>query len=289
MDASPIITGTDGSDVSLRAVEWAAREAALRGAPLRIVSVPAMLPRMSWGAHSGPPSIADLIHEAAEQALTEAAARAAEAEPGLEVSTALLTGAPALAMAEAATGARMMVVGSRGGGGLAALLLGSVSRHIAFHADCPVVVVRDEPAVVHREIVVGVRDLDQPCALGFAFDEARLREARLHVIFAWQIFLPVMRLTGTERPGADVHGVSPEAARWLADLIAPWRQKYPDVAVIEDSVHAPASRILVGASARADLVILGRNSPPESGNAGSSAVAHAVLHHAHCPVAIIPE
>jgi nucleotide-binding universal stress UspA family protein len=283
MNASPIITGTDGSDVSLRAVEWAAREAALRGAPLRIVSVAAMPPRMSWGTHSGPPSVADLIHKSAEQSLTAAAER------GLEVSTALLTGAPALAMAEAATGARMMVVGSRGGGGLAALLLGSVSRHVAFHAECPVVVVRDEPPIVHREIVVGVRDLDQPCALGFAFDEARLREARLHVVFAWQFFLPVMRLTGTERPGAHMHGVSPEAARWLADLIAPWRQKYPDVHVIEDSVHAPASRILVGASARADLVILGRNGPPSSGNAGSSAVAHAVLHHAHCPVAVIPE
>src|SRR5689334_8896298 len=127
MNASPIITGTDGSDVSLRAVEWAAREAALRGAPLRIVSVAAMPPRMSWGTHSGPPSVADLIHEATEQALAAAARRAAETEPGLEVSTALLIGAPAQAMAEAATGARMMVVGSRGGGGLAALLLGSVS------------------------------------------------------------------------------------------------------------------------------------------------------------------
>lgn len=89
--------------------------------------------------------------------------------------------------------------------------------------------------------------------------------------------------------GADVHGVEPEAARWLAELMAPWRQKYPDVSIVEDSVHAPACRILVGASARADLVVLGRNGPPASGNPGSSAVAHAVLHHAHCPVAIIPE
>ena len=289
MDDSPVIVGTDGSETSLRAVEWAAREAELRGRPLRIVSVPALLPRMSWYRHSGPPSVTDLIHEAAEQALTRAAVRAAEIEPGVKVSATLLTGAPARALTAACEGASMLVVGSRGGGGLTALLLGSVSRDVALAAECPVVVVREESMAAHRQIVVSVHDLDQPNALGFAFDEARRRQARLQVIYAWQLFLPVMRLAGTERPGADVHGVEPEAARWLTELIGPWRQKYPDVEVAEDSVHAPASRILVGASARADLLVLGRSSPPEFGNPGASAIANAVLHHAHCPVAVIPE
>ncbi len=289
MDDSPVIVGADGSEASLRAVEWAAREATLCGRPLHIVSVPPLLPRMSWYQHSGPPSVTDIIHERTEQALAEAAARAAAIEPGIAVSTALLAGAPAAVLTEQAARAAMLVVGSRGGGGLTALLLGSVSRDVALVAQCPVVVVREESMAAHRQIVVSVHDLDQPNALAFAFDEARRRQARLHVIYAWQLFLPVMRLAGTERPGADVHGVEPEAARWLAELIGPWRQKYPDVEVAEDSVHAPAGRILVGASVRADLLVLGRNSLPEFGNSGSSAIAHAVLHHAHCPVAVIPE
>jgi len=289
MDGIPVIVGADGSETSLRAVEWAAREAVLRGLPLRIISVPPLLPRMSWYHHSGPPSVTDIIHERAQQALAEAAGRAVAIEPGLAVSTALLTGAPARVLARQAAESAMLVVGSRGEGGLAALVLGSVSREVAFAAVCPVVVVREESMAAHRQVVVSVHDLDQPNALGFAFDEARRRKARLHVVYAWQLFLPVMRLAGTERPGADVHGVEPEAARWLAELIGPWRQKYPDVEVAEDSLHAPPGRILVGASARADLLVLGRSSPPDFGNAGSSAVAHAVLHHAHCPVAIIGE
>lgn len=107
----------------------------------------------------------------------------------------------------------MLVVGSRGGSGFAALLLGSVSRSVAFAAECPVVVVREESMAAHRQIVVGVHDLHQPNALGFAFEEARLRQARLHVAYSWQLFLPAMRLAGTERPGADASEVAPVAGR----------------------------------------------------------------------------
>jgi len=289
MKDSPVIVGTDGSETSLRAVEWAAREAVLHGWPLRIAAVPALLPRMSWYQHSGPPSVTDIVHARAEQALATAATRAAEIEPEVEMSTTLLTGAPARALAGAGQDASMLVVGSRGGGGFAALLLGSVSRDVAFAAGCPVVVAREETMAVHRQIVVGVHDLDQPNALSFAFEEARHRQARLQVTYAWQLFLPAMRLTGTERPGADPQWVTAEAARWLAGLIGPWREKYPDVEVAEDVVHAAPSRIMIAASARADLLVLGRNSPPDLDSHDSAAVAHAVLNHAHCPVAIIPE
>lgn len=289
MKDSPVIVGTDGSETALRAVEWAAREAVLRDWPLRIIAVPPLPPLMSWYQHDGPPTVTDIIHERTEQALMAAAARATEIEPGLQVSTALRPGPPARALARASEGASMLVVGSRGSGGLAALLLGSVSRDVAFAAECPVVVVHEETMAAHRQIVVGVRDLDQPNALSFAFEEARLRRARLHVVYAWQLFLPTMRLTETERPGADAEWVTAEAARWLAGLIGVWREKYPEVEVAEDAVHAAPSRIMIAASARADLLVLGRNSPPDQSSHDSAAVAHAVLNHAHCPVALIPE
>jgi nucleotide-binding universal stress UspA family protein len=289
MADSHVIVGTDGSDVSLRAVDWAAREAVLRDRPLRIVSVPALPPRMSWYQHSGPPAVADVVHERAEQAVAGAAARATAVEPGVGVSTAVLPGAPSSVLAETADGAAMLVVGSRGGGGFAALLLGSVGRDVAFSAGCPVVVVREEAMGGHQQVVVGVHDGAQASALGFAFEEAQRRLARLHVVYAWQIFLPGLRPGLGGESGSEAQRGTPEAAQWLAGLIAPWRQKYPAVEVAEDSVHASPSRVLVGASARADLVVLGRDGGPDSGNAGPAALAHAMLNHAHCPVAIIPE
>jgi nucleotide-binding universal stress UspA family protein len=292
MAENVVVAGTDGSDQSLRAVEWAAHEATLRGAALRIVAVPTLPPRMSWQRtppQGTPDTVADTIRRSYEQGLAMAAARVAKIEPGLAVDTALLAGSPARALVDAASGASMLVVGSRGAGGFAALVLGSVGRYVATSAKVPVVVAREEAAPVHHEVVVGIRDLDQPTAIGFAFEEAALRGARLHAVHVGHWFLPEMRLTGTERPGAEARDVTSEAAGWLADLLTFWRQRYPEVEVIEDVAHASPGRVLAGASARADLVVLGRNRDAESGHPRTSAVAHAVLNHAHSPVAIIPE
>jgi nucleotide-binding universal stress UspA family protein len=292
MSPNRIVAATDGSERSLRAVAWAAHEAARRGAALRIVSVPVLPPRMSWSrpAPAGTPdTAARAIHVSSQQALAGAAAHAADVEPGLPVQTALLPGPPARALTEAAAGATMLVIGSRGAGGFAALVLGSVSRYVATHAAGPVVVVREEATAVHHEVVVGIRDLDQPAATGFAFEEAELRRARLRAVHAWPVFLTQMRLTGTERPGADARDVTAEAAGWLAGLLAPWRRKYPGVEVVEDVVHAAPGRVLAEASARADLVVLGRSRAGDPGRPSTDAVTHAVLHHAHGPVAVIPE
>ena len=289
MAGNVFMAGTDGSEQSLRAVEWAAREAVMRGGSLRVVSVP-MLPRlMGWGPQGEPDVVADAIRASCEQALATAANRAAEIEPGLAVDTALLRGPSAEALVEATADAAMLVVGSRGAGGFAALVLGSVSRYVATRARCPVVVAREETTAVHREVVVGVRDLDQPTAIGFAFEEAMLRKARLRAVHAWPLFLSEMRVTGTERPGADAREVTSKAAGWLGDLLTFWRQKYPEVEVAEDVMHAHPGRVLAGASARADLVVLGRHTAENSAHPGTGAVMHAVLNHSHGPVAVVPE
>jgi nucleotide-binding universal stress UspA family protein len=291
MKPDVVVVGTDGSGQSLQAVEWAAREAVMRDAALRIVSVPVLPRAMSWrrAPEGTPETVAGLIVRSAGDALALAAERAAEVEPGLAVETALKPGPPASGLIHASAGASMLVVGSRGGGGFAALLLGSVSRHVATLADCPVVVVREETMAVHREVVVGVRDLDQPSAIGYAFAEAALRKARLRAVHAWQWFLPEMRLTGTERPGAAVEEVTAEGAEWLTGVMSFWREKYPEVDVIEDVVHASPGRVLAANSAHADLIVLGRNSGDESKHPGADPVIHAVLNHAHGPVVIVPE
>jgi nucleotide-binding universal stress UspA family protein len=134
----PVTVGTDGSKLSLRAVDWAAREAAVRGLPLSIVSVPELPARMC--AH----------HVCA---LDSAAERAATQQPGLTIDSRLVNGHPAEALVECAASASMLVVGSRGARTLSARLVGSVSRHVTAHACCPVVVVREETIPSRREVV----------------------------------------------------------------------------------------------------------------------------------------
>ena len=290
MTTRPVVAGADGSEESLRAVEWAAREADRHGAPLRIVSAPALPPRM-WASAPAPYGVARMLGDVPRRALGEAITRAREIAPDLLVDADLLTGPPALAVTGSGSGALLLVVGARGAGGFAAMLLGSVSRYTAMHASCPVVVAREETGVVHREVVVGIRDPhDAAATLPFAFEEAALRGATLVAVHAWYWFPsafgnPVARET-TARP-ADPGKVPADVSRNLAETLQVWREKYPDVAVREDIVHGHPARVLASYTARSDLVVIGRHGGHDTGPA-IGAVQHAVLHGAHGPVAIVP-
>ena len=289
MAAKPIVAGTDGSEESLRAVDWAAREAVLRGAPLRIVSAAALLPRMV--SRAGPTdydTVTDVLVKDRDRALAAAAERAAKTAPGVLTDTDQLAGAPAQAVTESGAGALMLVVGSRGVGAFTAMVLGSVSRYAASHASCPVVVVRDDTAGNRRQVVVGVGDLDH-CAdsLTFAFEEASLRQAGLLAVHAWQAPQGDISRAGDTYTAEDPHVFEAEAARHLEGLLNEWREKYPDVPVSTDVVHGHPGRALVGLSARADLVVIGRHAK-QPGLPGPGSVRHAVLNHAHGPVAVVP-
>ena len=283
MATRPVVVGVDGSEESLRAVEWAAVEAGRRRSPLRIVSAPAIPPRMH--AHAFPVTVASTLREISGRALGAAVTRAEEIAPGLLVDTDLLSGAPALALAECGSGASMLVVGARGAGGFAAMILGSVSRYAATHTPCPVVVVRQETMAVHREITIGIRDpQDTTEALAFAFEEAALRNAELVAIHAWYWFPPG---DATPQP-ADPQQVSAGAAARLAEALNGWRSKYPEVRVRHEVVHCHPARVLASYSARSDLVVLGRHATPSGAGPGIGSIQHAVLNHATGPVAVIP-
>lgn len=281
MAARPVIAGTDGSEESLLAVEWAGREAALHHLPLLVVSALTPLPWITPGGFGD--EVTGVARKRLERALAAATDRAAGVAPGLKVDTEVVPGPPARALAGLAGRASMLVVGSRGAGGFAAMILGSVSRYTATHAPCPVVVVREETMAVHREIVVGVRDLDPPGpsqALEFAFREAALRSARLVAVHAWYWSVPASRLDAPEVP--------PDAGQRLAAALAGYHTDYPGVEVRQDVVNAHPGRVLAGASARADLIVLGRNGGAGAEGRGVSSVTHAVLSHAHGPVVVVP-
>lgn len=285
MSAKPIVAATDGSEESLRAVDWAAREAVLRGAPLRIVSAAALLPRMIGGhGMSDYDTVADAIREHRDQALAVAAERAAKTDPALLVDAARLEGPPGEAVTEAGSDAQMLVVGSRGNGAFAAMVLGSVSRYVATHAACPVVVVREETGAAHRQVGIGIGDLENTASLTFAFEEATLRKASLVAIHSWHLPDSDISRAGSFFTEPQRYVVETETTKRLEQLLDDWRAKYPDVAVSHELVHGHPGRALAGLSARADLVILGRRSEHH----GPGPVMHAVLNHAHGPVVTVP-
>jgi nucleotide-binding universal stress UspA family protein len=289
MASKPIVAGTDGSEESLRAVDWAAREAALRGAPLRIVAGAGLLPRMR--PHTDETqyeTVTDVLVDDRDRALAMAAERAAKAAAGVLIDTDGLNGPTAQAVTESGSGALMLVLGSRGTGAFTALVLGSVSRYAASHASCPVVVIRDEPPSPHGLVGVGVADLDT-CgdALTFAFEEAGLRKASVLVMHAWHTPQTEISRAGQAFTPPGPEAAASDAARHLIGLIDEWRAKYPDVPVGQEVVHGHPGRTLVGLSARADLVVVGRH-VKHPGLPGAGSVRHAVLNHAHGPVVTVP-
>ena len=292
MTTKPVVVAVDGSEDSFRAAEWAALEARRQSRPLRIVSAPAVVPRLH-SYQASPAVIANALRGIAAQALGAAITRCEEVAPGLPVTTDLLSGEPALAVTACDADASMLVVGSRGAGGFAAMLLGSVSRYVASRAACPVVVVRDESMAVHREIAVGIRDPQYTGgALAFAFEEAALRGADLVAVHTWYWIPAAPRAAGDAAAGLptdDPARISAESDRQLAAALARWHDKYPTVNVRRDVIHGHPARVLASYSARADLVVLGRHRHPHGADPGIGSVQHAVLDHAHGPVAIIPD
>jgi len=291
MAAKPIVAGTDGSEESLRAVDWAAREAVLRGLPLRIVSAAALPPRMIERQRqevSGLGTVSGALCKDRDRALAAASGRVRAAAPDLLVDVDDLAGAPARSLVEAGSGASMLVVGARGIGAFAAMVLGSVSRYASAHAPCPVVVVREETTAARRQVGVGIGDPDRSAAaLAFAFEEAALRKASLIARHARDMPYGEIGPAVWDLATPGRLALEEEAERQLDSVLADWRGKYPDVQVSRDFVRAHPGRALVGLSARADLVVLGRHTT-HGALPGAGAVRHAVLNHAHGPVVTVP-
>ncbi|MEU8246478.1 universal stress protein [Nonomuraea sp. NPDC048916] len=280
----PVVVGVDGSAPSLLAASWAGREAAVRDAPLHIVhaavhwaySVPLVPQPPAWGSDA---------EAAAREILRQAAVHAQAGRPHLAVTTEIVDGGAPEALVHAAEGAQLIVVGQRGRGGWAELLLGSVSRYVATRASCPVAVIRQPHTGERAEIVVGVtgRPGQEPL-LDFAFREAALRSAVLRAVHAW--VYPTAQGPGDMQPLVyDVEAVGEEEALLLAEAIAGWREKFPDVTLIQHVVHEHPAKALIDASTDTDLVVIGAHSGARA-LLGLGGTAHAVLHHSRAPVIV---
>ncbi|MFA1541781.1 universal stress protein [Actinomadura monticuli] len=281
-----IIVGTDGSEPSLLAVDWAAGEAARRGASLHVVYV--VTPWLfDVPDDPGAAQVRERMLHDGRGIVDVGAARAAERAPGLRVTGEQAGGQPAKVLIERARDAIMLVTGARGRGGLAGLVLGSTAMQVTAHAPGPAVVVRAHEPSEHGEIVLGVDGSPAGAgAIGFAFEEASVRGARLRALLAWTH--PVSTGPGDMLPLVyDREILAGDARRLLAESLAGWRSKYPEVEVVAEAVRGRPGSVLTEASARADLLVVG--SRGHGGFAGLllGSVGQAMLHRAHSPVAIV--
>jgi nucleotide-binding universal stress UspA family protein len=280
--SSPIVVGTDGSEPAARAVAWAADEAVRRDLPLRIVH--AISPSISDIPATTPPGFRLSLNAEGEHVLSVAAVYARENRPGLQVTMELIHDTTAHALREQVADAFELVVGHRGLGGFAGMLLGSVSLRVAGRAAGPVVVVRGGPGQVYHEVVAGVDPGQEPdVVLSYAFDAASVRHAQLRIVHGWQLS-PTLAGAGW---AVDVDEVERSYRTALDQVIEPWRDRFPDVKVVEQTPLDHPVHALTEASRDADLVVVGARSRGGLTEMLLGSVSHGILHHAHSPVAVV--
>ncbi|GLX50775.1 hypothetical protein Shyhy01_37250 [Streptomyces hygroscopicus subsp. hygroscopicus] len=293
MNAAPVIAAVDGSEDSLRAMEWAADAARRRAAPLRVVHVRQYA---AWGQAdvlvAGPPEAEG------DPVLDEVRTRLADRAPET-VEYVALEGAPGAVLPELGVDAQLMVLGSRGRGGFASLLLGSNSLAAARDAQCPVVVVPppgrevhgNGPAEAGPRVVVGL-NVDSPdeATLSFAFTEAALRGARVQAVAAYPWPLQTWSAPGQlVPPMPDEEAIANETRTLAEGFLAPHRERHPSVRAAAEALPGDAAGNLVAASRDAELVVVGRHRRRLMAPARMmGSVTQAVLLHAASPVAVLP-
>jgi nucleotide-binding universal stress UspA family protein len=250
----PVVVGIDGSPAADVAITWGAEEAATLRSPLHLVHT------VTAGQPPGLPG--DIVYKAV--------ARARGLEPGIVIDSRIESGSPSAALVKASRNAAVVVIGSRGLGVMIGALVGSTGLDLAANARCPVVVVRpDLGATPGGRVVIGYDGSTAgDAALDFGLDHARRHDLAVRVVAA--------QPTGTE-----LHRITEDELREAVHT-----RGGTDAELIQITGH-PAEHIL-HLSADASLIVLGARG--RGGFAGMliGSVSQTVLHHADCPVAVIP-
>lgn len=280
-----IVVAVDGSPASTVAAGWAAREAAMRNIPLTVVHA-VSTPTATFPPVPYPESLVTSLEDEGKKAIMHATKVAEDAMPAdraVPIGRKLVYAAPASALLTMSDAAEMIVMGSSGRGLLARGLLGSVSSTVVRHANCPVAVVRDEEVPDPRNAPVLLGTDGSPAselATEIAFDEASRRRVDLVAIHAWSdaALVEVFEI--------DWPAVEGEAERSLAESLAGWQERYPDVTVHRLIAQDRAARHLIDKSETAQLVVVGSHGRGSLSRMLLGSVSNAVLHSVRVPIIV---
>ena len=277
-----ILVGVDASAHAARAVAWAAGEAAARGLPLHLVNA-LDLPGRGAGVLI-PPEYVAAGRSGSKLLLEQLAEEVSRRDPTLRVTIETSEFGAAETLITLGGDGDLVVTGTRGHGGFAGLLLGSVSLRTAAHAHCPTIVVRgtqdDGP---HDEIVLGVERDEDRAPIRFAFESCERLGTRLIVVRAWLSAPSYAGYFLTNEPAGDKEQLDD-----VEQLIKDVRTLHPDVRVTLRTVRGNAVPSLIDAAHHARMIVIGAHRRRAPLSVGAGYVVQGLLSHAEAPVAVVP-
>jgi nucleotide-binding universal stress UspA family protein len=284
--STQVVVGYDGSPDSQAALDWAVREAASRRLGVRIVHCEPDLAAFDAAAASmsGAPVLATTLPDEGQTVVGQAAEVVTAA--GIPAATVVARGAPASVLVEQSRTAVMVVIGSRGHGSISSAILGSTVSHVAAHAHCPVIVVRAQGAP-EGPVVVGVDGSpESEQVVGWAIDHASRHGLALEVLHAYAI--PVYPGVVPYVPPVEItEATAGFEQRVTAEVLAGWREKYPDVQVTMNVAHGRPGPALVRATDRASLTVVGSRGRGAFLGMLLGSTSQSLLHHANGSVAVL--
>jgi nucleotide-binding universal stress UspA family protein len=283
-----IVVGIDGSEQSGTALEWAVARARLGGEQLELLNAYTLAPALDFYGYHAASQPVDWLVELSEQVLEAAAGRVRELAPELGCTLTSRIGHPAHVLELASEGAAAVVVGRRGLGGAASVVLGSVSNRLAVQAECPLVVVGDGELPTTGPVVVGVDDSEFGTnALRYAISEAAVRETSVRAIAAYDVLHPAFRADPelVARMRADVEGEAADTLTRALDEVQ--GTDAASVGVDTVVVEGGAADAILGHAGDAQLIVVGTHGKGLVRRVLLGSVSRQVLNDAERPVAVV--
>ncbi|MEO7259960.1 MAG: universal stress protein [Jatrophihabitantaceae bacterium] len=284
-DTGPVVVGIDELSTSEAALRWGIEQAGLLATTLRLVCAYrwAFISPGEMGYEVPAIERQELLQHA-ENTLRRACEQASALAPELAVESAAVDGDAVSVLLAESSHAAVLILGSRQLKTFGSVVLGSVAAAVSARAQCPVVVLRvpagdpaEEPAVI-----VGVDGTEgSEAVIAFGFDYASRNRLPLKAVLCWKDHFSVGPWQHTRRSFE-------RAEFWLSEALAGWREKYPDVEVRSGVIHDGPVPGLVADSVGQNLLVVGTRGRNALAGTLLGSVSQGVLHHALCPVAVVP-